>query len=65
MVYDEENSRVVIFETKVAKSPDELPKACDAALRQIEARQYADLGVGLAMTLYMLRALAGLLGGSM
>ena len=42
MVYDEENSRVVIFETKVAKSPDELPKACDAALRQIEARQYAE-----------------------
>ena len=30
-----------------------------------EARQYADFGVGLAMTLYMLRALAGLLGGSM
>ena len=42
VVYDEENSRVVIFETKVAKSPDELPKACDAALRQIEARQYAE-----------------------
>ena len=42
VVYDEENSRVVIFETKVAKSPDELPKACDVALRQIEARQYAE-----------------------
>ena len=42
VVYDEENSRVVIFEAKVAKSLDELPKACDAALRQIEARQYAD-----------------------
>ena len=42
VVYDEENSRVVIFEAKVAKSPDELPKACDAALRQIEARQYAE-----------------------
>ena len=37
VVYDEENSRVVIFEAKVAKSPEELPKACDAALRQIEA----------------------------
>ena len=42
VVYDEENSRVVIFEAKVAKSPDELPAACDAALRQIEARQYAE-----------------------
>ena len=42
VIYDEENSRVVIFEAKVAKSPDELPKACDAALRQIEARQYAE-----------------------
>ena len=42
VVYDEENSRVVIFEAKVTKSPDELPKACDAALRQIEARQYAE-----------------------
>ena len=42
VVYDEENSRVVIFEAKVAKSLDELPKACDAALRQIEARQYAE-----------------------
>ena len=42
VVYDEENSRVVIFETKVAKSPEELPAACDAALRQIEARQYAE-----------------------
>ena len=42
MVYDEENSRVVIFEAKVAKSPEELPAACDAALRQIEARQYAE-----------------------
>ena len=42
VVYDEENSRVVIFEAKVAKSPDELPKACDAALRQIEARQYVE-----------------------
>ena len=42
VVYDEENSRVVIFEAKVAKSPDELPKACDAALRQIKARQYAE-----------------------
>ena len=42
VVYDEENSRVVIFEAKVAKLPDELPKACDAALRQIEARQYAE-----------------------
>ena len=42
VIYDEENSRVVIFEAKVAKSPEELPKACDAALRQIEARQYAE-----------------------
>ena len=42
VVYDEENSRVVIFEAKVAKSLDELPKACDAALHQIEARQYAE-----------------------
>ena len=42
VVYDEENSRVVIFEAKVGKSPEELPAACDAALRQIEARQYAD-----------------------
>ena len=42
VVYDEENSRVVIFEAKVAKSPEELPTACDAALRQIEARQYAE-----------------------
>ena len=42
VVYDEENSRVVIFEAKVAKSPEELPKACDAALRQIEAQQYAE-----------------------
>ena len=42
VVYDEEKSRVVIFEAKVAKSPDELPKACDAALQQIEARQYAE-----------------------
>ena len=42
VVYDEENSRVVIFEAKVAKSLDELPKACDAALQQIEARQYAE-----------------------
>ena len=42
VVYDEENSRVVIFEAKVAKSPEKLPKACDAALRQIEARQYAE-----------------------
>ena len=42
VVYDEENSRVVIFEAKVAKSPDELPAACEAALRQIEARQYAE-----------------------
>ena len=42
VLYDEENSRVVIFEAKVAKSPEELPTACDAALRQIEARQYAD-----------------------
>ena len=42
VVYDEENSRVVIFEAKVAKFPEELPKACDAALRQIEARQYAE-----------------------
>ena len=42
VVYDEENSRVVIFEAKVAKSPEELPRACDAALRQIEARQYAE-----------------------
>ena len=38
----EENSRVVIFEAKVAKSPEELPAACDAALSQIEARQYAE-----------------------
>ena len=42
VVYDEENSRVVIFEAKVAKSPEEMPAACDAALRQIEARQYAE-----------------------
>ena len=42
VVYDEENSRVVIFEAKVAKSPDELPKACEAALQQIKARQYAE-----------------------
>ena len=42
VVYDEENSRVVIFEAKVAKSPEELPAACDAALRQIEVRQYAE-----------------------
>ena len=42
VVYDEENSRVVIFEAKVAKSPEELPAACDVALRQIEARQYAE-----------------------
>ena len=42
VVYDEENSRVVIFEAKVAKSPEELPKACDAALQQIEERQYAE-----------------------
>ena len=42
VVYDEENSRVVIFEAKVAKSPEELPAACDAALRHIEARQYAE-----------------------
>ena len=42
VVYDEENSRVVIFEAKVAKSLDELPKACDAVLQQIEARQYAE-----------------------
>ena len=42
VVYDEENSRVVIFEAKVAKSPEELPAACDAALRQIEARQYTE-----------------------
>ena len=42
VVYDEENSRVVIFEAKVAKSPEELPRACDAALRQIEAQQYAE-----------------------
>ena len=42
VVYDEENSRVVIFEAKVAKSPEELPAACDAALQQIEARQYAE-----------------------
>ena len=42
VVYDEENSRVVIFEAKVAKSPDELPAACEAALQQIEARQYAE-----------------------
>ena len=42
VVYDEENSRVVIFEAKVAKSPEELPVACDVALRQIEARQYAE-----------------------
>ena len=42
VVYDEENSRVVIFEAKVAKSPEELPAACDAALRQIEAQQYAE-----------------------
>ena len=42
VIYDEENSRVVIFEAKVAKSPEELPAACDAALRQIEARQYAE-----------------------
>ena len=42
VVYDEENSRVVIFEAKVAKSPEDLLAACDAALRQIEARQYAE-----------------------
>mgnify|MGYP004616984355 FL=1 len=42
VVYDEENSRVVIFEAKVAKSPEELPAACDAALQQIKARQYAE-----------------------
>ena len=42
VVYDEENSRVVIFEAKVAKSPEELPAACEAALQQIEARQYAE-----------------------
>ena len=42
VVYDEENSRVVIFEAKVAKSPEELPAACDVALQQIEARQYAE-----------------------
>ena len=42
VVYDEENSRVVTYEAKVAKSPEELPAACDAALRQIEARQYAE-----------------------
>ena len=42
VVYDEENSRVVIFEAKVAKSPEELPAACDAALHQIEARRYAE-----------------------
>ena len=42
VVYDEENSRVVIFEAKVAKSLDELPAACEAALQQIEARQYAE-----------------------
>ena len=42
VVYDEENSRVVIFEAKVAKSPEKLPAACEAALQQIEARQYAE-----------------------
>ena len=42
VVYDEENSCVVIFDAKVAKSPEELPAACDAALQQIEARQYAE-----------------------
>ncbi len=42
VVYDEENSRVVIFEAKYASSPEGLSQACDAALQQIEARQYAE-----------------------
>lgn len=42
VIFDEENARVVIFEVKCAKSPDDLPRACDAALQQIKDRQYAD-----------------------
>ena len=41
MVYHPERPQVVIFEAKYAKKLDELEECCEAALDQIEEKQYA------------------------
>lgn len=41
VVYDIINARVAVFEAKYAKSKDSLLAECEAALEQIDARQYA------------------------
>ena len=41
VVYNMEKRQVVIFEAKYAKTLDSLEASCDAALQQIEDRQYA------------------------
>lgn len=41
VVYDIINSRVAVFEAKYAKTKDALEVSCEAALEQIDARQYA------------------------
>ena len=41
VVHDGIHARVAIFEAKYAKSLDQLERACDAALQQIDERMYA------------------------
>lgn len=41
VVYDIINSRVAVFEAKYAKTKDALEVSCEAALEQIDTRQYA------------------------
>lgn len=40
-VHDAVHGRVAVFEVKYAGSPEDLARSCDAALRQMEERQYA------------------------
>lgn len=40
-VHDAVHGRAAVFEVKYARSPEDLARSCDAALRQMEERQYA------------------------
>lgn len=40
VIYDPENGQVAIFEVKYSRTLDNMEKACEAALRQIDSRMY-------------------------
>ncbi len=40
VIYDSAHSRAAVFEVKYAKTADDLDRACDRALKQIEDRKY-------------------------